>query len=47
MGVVVFALAPPAAADMNWADSAKPRALLAAVAGPVLGRGRLTGVYER
>ena len=47
MGVVVFALAAPAAADMNWADSAKPRALLAAVAGPVLGRGRLTGVYER
>jgi len=43
----MFALGAPAAADRTWAESAKPRALLAAVAGPVLGRGRLTGVYER
>jgi len=43
----VFAMGAPVAADRNWAESAKPRALLAAVTGPVLGRGRLTGVYER
>jgi hypothetical protein len=28
-------------------DRARPRALLSAVTAPVLGRGRLTGVYER
>jgi Raf kinase inhibitor-like YbhB/YbcL family protein len=43
----VFALGAPAVADAAAADGARPRALLAAVAGPVLGRGRLTGVYER
>ena len=43
----VFAMGAPVAADRNWAESARPRALLAAVTGPVLGRGRLTGVYER
>jgi len=42
----VFALGAPATADAAAGD-AKPRALLAAVPGPVLGRGRLTGVYER
>jgi Raf kinase inhibitor-like YbhB/YbcL family protein len=43
----LFALGAPAAGDMAWAEGAKPRALLARVTGPVLGRGRLTGVYER
>lgn len=43
----VFALGASAAADAAAAASAKPRALLAAVSGPVLARGRLTGVYER
>jgi phosphatidylethanolamine-binding protein (PEBP) family uncharacterized protein len=43
----LFALGAPAAADEERAGDAKPRALLAAVAGPVLARGRLTGVYER
>jgi Raf kinase inhibitor-like YbhB/YbcL family protein len=42
----IFALGAPAAAD-TAAEQAKPRALLADVTGPVLGRGRLTGVYER
>ncbi|MBK3574486.1 YbhB/YbcL family Raf kinase inhibitor-like protein [Streptomyces sp. MBT65] len=28
-------------------ERARPRALLATVTGPVLGRGRLTGIYER
>jgi phosphatidylethanolamine-binding protein (PEBP) family uncharacterized protein len=39
----VFALAAP----VTGADGVKPGALLASVAGPVLGRGRLTGSYER
>jgi hypothetical protein len=43
----VFALGAPAAGDAAAAADAKPRALLAAVPGPVLARGRLTGVYER
>jgi phosphatidylethanolamine-binding protein (PEBP) family uncharacterized protein len=43
----LFALGAPAAGDQAWADGAKPRALLAAVTAPVLGRGRLTGTYER
>lgn len=43
----VFALASPAVADAAAAARLRPRALLAAVAGPVLGRGRLTGSYER
>ena len=36
-----------AATDPRPADTARNRALLAAVAPPVLGRGRLTGVFER
>ncbi|HXC81771.1 MAG TPA: YbhB/YbcL family Raf kinase inhibitor-like protein [Trebonia sp.] len=44
----LFALAAPAVADGDpAAERARPRALLAAVAGPVLARGRLTGVYSR
>jgi phosphatidylethanolamine-binding protein (PEBP) family uncharacterized protein len=43
----VFALGAPAVGDAAWAASARPRALLATVTGPVLGRGKLTGVYER
>lgn len=43
----VFALATTAVADSDEARGAKPRALLAAVAGPVLARGKLTGHYER
>jgi phosphatidylethanolamine-binding protein (PEBP) family uncharacterized protein len=43
----LFALGAPAAGDQPGADNARPRALLAAIPGPVLGRGRLTGVYER
>jgi phosphatidylethanolamine-binding protein (PEBP) family uncharacterized protein len=33
--------------DATSVDRTRPRALLAAVPPPVLGRGRLTGVYER
>jgi Raf kinase inhibitor-like YbhB/YbcL family protein len=44
----VFALAAPTvAAGDPAAERARPRALLAAVSGPVLARGRLTGVYSR
>jgi Raf kinase inhibitor-like YbhB/YbcL family protein len=44
----LFALATPAVAAADpAAGRARPRALLAAVAGPVLARGRLTGVYSR
>jgi len=43
----VFALSGPALADAPAAERAKPRELLGAIAGPVLARGRLTGVYER
>ncbi len=44
-----FALAAPVAADDGGAglERARPRAVLAGVAGPVLGRGRLEGLYER
>jgi hypothetical protein len=37
----------PAVADQGRVADAKPRAVLASVAGPVLARARLTGVYER
>lgn len=45
----LFALATPVGADPAAAppDRARPRVLLPAVTGPVLARGRLTGVYER
>src|ERR1700733_753917 len=43
----LFALATAAADDRAAAEQARPRALLSAVAGPVLARGRLTGRYER
>ncbi|MFJ1766866.1 YbhB/YbcL family Raf kinase inhibitor-like protein [Amycolatopsis sp. NPDC088138] len=39
----LFALAAP----VGTTPTARPRAFLPAVTGPVLGRGRLTGVYER
>jgi hypothetical protein len=39
----LFALGSPLAGN----DDARPRTLLAAVTQPVLGRGRLTCVYER
>jgi phosphatidylethanolamine-binding protein (PEBP) family uncharacterized protein len=34
-------------ADGSALDKARPRAVLASIAGPVLARGRLTGTYER
>ena len=45
----LFALSHPvgSAPGAPAPDRARPRALLAAVNGPVLGRGRLTGVFER
>jgi phosphatidylethanolamine-binding protein (PEBP) family uncharacterized protein len=44
----LFALAAAAAAgDGTTAEQARPRALLSAVSGPVLAKGRLTGSYER
>ncbi|MEW1722949.1 YbhB/YbcL family Raf kinase inhibitor-like protein [Streptomyces sp. NPDC093109] len=45
----LFALAGPVdgAPDAAPVDRARPRALLPAVTAPVLGRGRLTGVFER
>lgn len=43
----LFALGAPAVAGQEQAADARPRALLASIAGPVLARGRLTGVYER
>jgi phosphatidylethanolamine-binding protein (PEBP) family uncharacterized protein len=43
----LFALAEPALADGGPGKQAAPRALLAAVRGPVLARGRLTGSFER
>jgi phosphatidylethanolamine-binding protein (PEBP) family uncharacterized protein len=39
----LFALSAPVGAM----STARPRALLPTIAGPVLGRGRLTGVFER
>ncbi|WP_055587907.1 YbhB/YbcL family Raf kinase inhibitor-like protein [Peterkaempfera griseoplana] len=45
----LFALAAPLDGSTGAAavDRLRPRALLAGVAAPVLGRGRLTGTYER
>lgn len=45
----LFALESPlgATADATPPDRARPRAHLSAVTSPVLGRGRLTGVFER
>lgn len=43
----LFALAEPALAEGGPGERAAPRALLAAVRGPVLARGRLTGRFER
>lgn len=45
----LFALDSSLGGDPNdtLPDRARPRALLSAVAAPVLGRGRLTGVFER
>jgi phosphatidylethanolamine-binding protein (PEBP) family uncharacterized protein len=45
----LFALATPMGKDPNSTspDRARPRALLPAITPPVLGRGRLTGVFER
>jgi Raf kinase inhibitor-like YbhB/YbcL family protein len=43
----LFALATAAAGGGPAPERAKPRALLSSVSGPVLARGRLTGVYER
>ena len=45
----LFALESPLGSDPDATppDRARPRTLLAAVPPPVLGRGRLTGVYER
>ena len=46
MGVVGTLLKNRPAGEANLAWH-RPRAVLAAVNGPVLARGRLTGVYER
>lgn len=45
----LFALEAPLGGEPNATppERARPRALLSAVTSPVLGRGRLTGVYER
>jgi phosphatidylethanolamine-binding protein (PEBP) family uncharacterized protein len=45
----LFALSTPVdgAPDTTTPDRARPRALLPAITAPVLGRGRLTGVFER
>jgi len=45
----LFALESPlgSSPDATPPDRARPRALLSAVSSPVLGRGRLTGVFER
>ncbi|KIF74324.1 PEBP family protein [Streptomyces sp. 150FB] len=45
----LFALSTPVDSGPGTApvERARPRALLPAITGPVLGRGRLTGVYER
>jgi phosphatidylethanolamine-binding protein (PEBP) family uncharacterized protein len=42
----LFAL-PAAVPERGPAERARPRALLAAILGPTVARGRLTGVYER
>lgn len=45
----LFALATPvdSAPGTTPVDRARPRSFLSAITAPVLGRGRLTGVYER
>lgn len=45
----LFALESPVggSSDATSPDRARPRALLSTVTAPVLGRGRLTGVFER
>ncbi|WP_329454825.1 YbhB/YbcL family Raf kinase inhibitor-like protein [Streptomyces sp. NBC_01497] len=43
----LFALESPLGGASEATDRARPRALLSAATPPVLGRGRLTGVYER
>ncbi len=43
----LFALAAPALVNGETAADSSPRAVLGAVRGPVLARGRLTGSYER
>lgn len=43
----LFALAAPAVPDPDAPANARPRAVLAQVRGPVLARGRLTGIYQR
>ena len=45
----LFALSTPVdtATGTTSVDRARPRALLPAISAPVLGRGRLTGVFER
>ena len=45
----LFALAAAvdSASGTTPADRARPRAFLPTITAPVLGRGRLTGVYER
>ena len=43
----LFALENPLGGDPNATGRARPRSLLSAVTPPVLGRGRLTGVFER
>lgn len=43
----LFALAAAATGGEVDAEQARPRALLWAVSGPVLAKGRLTGLYER
>jgi Raf kinase inhibitor-like YbhB/YbcL family protein len=43
----LFALAAPAVSDPDAPVHASPRSVLAGVRGPVLARGRLTGIYQR
>jgi len=43
----LFALSAAVTANGSSLDQAKPREILAAVPGPVLARGRLTGTYQR
>jgi Raf kinase inhibitor-like YbhB/YbcL family protein len=43
----LFALAAPAVPDPDAAVHASPRSVLDQVRGPVLARGRLTGIYQR
>jgi Raf kinase inhibitor-like YbhB/YbcL family protein len=43
----LFALATAAIGGEADVEQARPRALLSAISGPVLAKGRLTGLYER